>query len=238
MINGLELLIILIFGFLIFGPEKLPEIANTVMKAINKFRGAQTKMNDVIKTEVFDPNSDEPFKNPVDALTKAASAGVGAISNSDDKKDAAKKVSDKGAKKEAPAAKNPVKKSESLAERKAKYDAQKEKESGAEEKKPSVEELYGVKDDATKSAAKPVKKTVKRAPAKTKPEEETEKKQPRAESDKAGAEKKSAETKKPVARKTTATTKTADKKTTTAKSATTTKSAAAKKAGAHPEEAN
>ena len=40
-IGGTELFLILLFGFLIFGPDKLPAIAKTVGKAISKFRSAQ-----------------------------------------------------------------------------------------------------------------------------------------------------------------------------------------------------
>ncbi len=69
-IGGFELFLILLFGFLIFGPDKLPAMAKTLGKAIAKFRSAQEEMNKVIKTEVYDPNSDEPFKNPLDALAK------------------------------------------------------------------------------------------------------------------------------------------------------------------------
>ena len=69
-IGGNELILILLFGFLIFGPDKLPAMAKTLGKAINKFRSAQEEMNKVIKTEVYDPTSDEPFKNPLEALSK------------------------------------------------------------------------------------------------------------------------------------------------------------------------
>ena len=72
-IGGFELFIILIFGFLIFGPEKLPEIAKTIGKGIARFKQAQDEMNDVIKsTDIYDPNSDEPFKDPMKALDKLA----------------------------------------------------------------------------------------------------------------------------------------------------------------------
>ncbi|MEG0682541.1 MAG: twin-arginine translocase TatA/TatE family subunit, partial [Eggerthellaceae bacterium] len=69
-IGGFELVLILLFGFLIFGPDKLPAIAKTVGQAIGKFKNAQEEMNKVIKTEVYDPNSDEPFKNPLEVLSK------------------------------------------------------------------------------------------------------------------------------------------------------------------------
>ena len=44
-IGGLELFLILLFGFLLFGPDKLPAIAQTVGKAIAKFRSAQEEMS-------------------------------------------------------------------------------------------------------------------------------------------------------------------------------------------------
>ena len=99
-IGPFELFLILLFGFLIFGPDKLPAMAKTLGKAIAKFRDAQEEMNKVIKTEVYDPNSDEPFKNPLDALAK-----VGEIGNDENK--------------QAPAASG---KQESFSERKARYD--------------------------------------------------------------------------------------------------------------------
>lgn len=57
-IGGFELFIILLFGFLVFGPDKLPDIARTIGMAIGKFRKAQEEMNAVIKNEVLDPNAD------------------------------------------------------------------------------------------------------------------------------------------------------------------------------------
>lgn len=62
-IGGFELFIILLFGFLIFGPDKLPQIARTVGAAIGKFRKAQEEMNQVIKGEVLDPNAKSPSEN-------------------------------------------------------------------------------------------------------------------------------------------------------------------------------
>lgn len=73
-IGGFELFIILIFGFLIFGPDKLPEIAKTVGRGIARFRSAQEEMNETLGGEkLFDPsNPDEPFKNPVEVIDKLA----------------------------------------------------------------------------------------------------------------------------------------------------------------------
>ena len=73
-IGGFELFIILIFGFLIFGPDKLPDIAKTVGKGIARFREAQQEVNEAIGDEKlidFD-NPDQPIKDPMEALDRIA----------------------------------------------------------------------------------------------------------------------------------------------------------------------
>ena len=69
-IGGNELLIILIFAFLIFGPDKLPEIARTIGRGIAKFRDAQNEVNEVIRKEVYDPATDK--ENPFQKATEKA----------------------------------------------------------------------------------------------------------------------------------------------------------------------
>ena len=69
-IGANELFIILLFGFLIFGPDKMPAMAKTIGKAIAKFRSAQAEMSNVLKNEVYNPDSEDPFANPLDALSK------------------------------------------------------------------------------------------------------------------------------------------------------------------------
>lgn len=83
-IGGFELFLIILFGFLIFGPDKLPEIAKTVGMAINKFKKAKDEMDGVIREEVFDPSADEPFKNPTKALDRAHTAAKQKIARADD----------------------------------------------------------------------------------------------------------------------------------------------------------
>lgn len=56
-IGGFELFIILLFGFLLFGPDKLPEMAKTLGAALRKFKQAQAEMESVIKEEVLDPDA-------------------------------------------------------------------------------------------------------------------------------------------------------------------------------------
>lgn len=69
-IGGTEFVIILIFAFLIFGPDKLPEIARTIGRAIAKFRDAQNEVNEVIRKEVYDPAADA--ENPLQKVSDKA----------------------------------------------------------------------------------------------------------------------------------------------------------------------
>ncbi len=67
-ISSTELLLILFFGFLVFGPEKLPQIGRTVGRAIRQFRDASDQMSEKIKTEVTDPFQEamSPYKDQVE----------------------------------------------------------------------------------------------------------------------------------------------------------------------------
>lgn len=58
-ISGTELVIIGLFGFLIFGPDKLPQVGRTVGRAIRQFKNAQEEMNKVVRAEVYDPLADD-----------------------------------------------------------------------------------------------------------------------------------------------------------------------------------
>ncbi|MBQ9067949.1 MAG: twin-arginine translocase TatA/TatE family subunit [Eggerthellaceae bacterium] len=121
-IGANELIIILIFGFIIFGPDKLPGMAKTVGQFIARFRNAQNEMNKVIRTEVYDPNSDDPFKNPLDALSKLESQA---------------KKEDRG---------------ESFTERKARYDKQRAAKKAAEERKAEMEAKKAAEAEAKQAA--------------------------------------------------------------------------------------
>ena len=54
-IGGTELVIILVFGFLLFGPDRLPAMGRTIGRALRQFRQAQDQMNKMVKTEIYDP---------------------------------------------------------------------------------------------------------------------------------------------------------------------------------------
>ena len=142
-IGGFELFLILLFGFLIFGPEKLPAIAKTVGQAIGKFRKAQEEMSGTLKAEVFDKDAAEPFKNPLDVIDNAAAK---AQKGADTAKKAAVEVSEKA---------------ESFAERKARYDRERAERKAAEKK--AAEAAAAAAAAAADPVAEVVEKTVAEA---------------------------------------------------------------------------
>jgi TatA/E family protein of Tat protein translocase len=111
-----ELLIILVFGFLIFGPDKLPKVARTAGHAIGKFRELQKEAKEVVKLDNFiDPDAEDPFGNSVEAAEKLKDV---AVRNAKDLKDDALGV--------ASDTKDSLKdRKETLSEKKAEYDAKK-----------------------------------------------------------------------------------------------------------------
>lgn len=141
-IGGFELFLILLFGFLVVGPEKLPEIAKTVGKGIAKFRAAQDEMNGVLKGQVFDKDAEDPFKNPLDLIDDAAAKAQKAGKE-------AKKTAEKA-----------VEKAESFSERKARYDRERAEKKAAEkaaaEAAAKAEAEGGAASDASASTAAPV----------------------------------------------------------------------------------
>lgn len=60
-ISGTELLFIGVFAFLIFGPDKLPEIMKTVNSAIKMFKSTQEDMERLIKAEVAGLDLEKPL---------------------------------------------------------------------------------------------------------------------------------------------------------------------------------
>lgn len=108
-----ELAIIVVFGFLLFGPDKLPQMGRTIGRAIRQFRETQEKMTAVVQSEIIDPVS-EAASAPV----KPKKAAVDDDSDADE--DAAETA--------APA------KKETFAERRARLAAEKAASEGAVEK--------------------------------------------------------------------------------------------------------
>lgn len=115
-----ELAIIVVFGFLLFGPDKLPQMGRTIGRAIRQFRETQEKMTAVVQSEIIDPVS-EAASAPV--KPKKATA-------TDDDSDADEDAAETAA---------PAKK-ETFAERRARLAAEKAASEGAAEGEGAAEE--------------------------------------------------------------------------------------------------
>ncbi|MEE1469644.1 MAG: twin-arginine translocase TatA/TatE family subunit [Collinsella sp.] len=145
-----ELAIIVVFGFLLFGPDKLPQMGRTIGRAIRQFRETQEKMTAVVQSEIIDPVS-EAASAPV----KPKKAAVDDDSDADE--DAAETA--------APA------KKETFAERRARLAAEKAASEGATEDEGAAEEAEGAEP------AEPATATVEPEPA-AEPEPEPEPTEP------------------------------------------------------------
>lgn len=115
-----ELAIIVVFGFLLFGPDKLPQMGRTIGRAIRQFRETQEKMTAVVQSEIIDPVS-EAASAPVKPKKAAAT---------DDDSDADEDAAETAA---------PAKK-ETFAERRARLAAEKAASESAAEGEGAAEE--------------------------------------------------------------------------------------------------
>lgn len=169
-IGGFELFLILLFAFLVFGPDKLPEMARTAGELIARFRQAQEEMNSVVRSELLEKDAPKSGNKPsatrrnATATAKPApKSAAGATSQEDDDSvDAPNRVV-RAVDEAADAAKESARQAraeksqatESFAERKARYEyerrqanrkAMRARAAEAEEvadKLPSAAELYG-----------------------------------------------------------------------------------------------
>lgn len=144
-----ELAIIVVFGFLLFGPDKLPQMGRTIGRAIRQFRETQEKMTAVVQSEIIDP------------VSEAASAPV--------KPKKAVVDDDSDADEDAAGTAAPAKK-ETFAERRARLAAEKAASEGATEGE-------GAADEAEPAKAEPAAATVDPEPA-AEPEPEPEPAEP------------------------------------------------------------
>ena len=128
-----ELAIIVVFGFLLFGPDKLPQMGRTIGRAIRQFRETQEKMTAVVQSEIIDP------------VTEAASAPVKPkkTAAADDDSDADEDATETSA---------PAKK-ETFAERRARLAAEKAASEGAVEGEDAAEKAEA--EPAAADAAEP-----------------------------------------------------------------------------------
>lgn len=114
-IGETELFMIVLFGFLLFGPDKLPGMGRTIGKALRQFRQAQEGFTEVVQSEVMDP------------LSNAVNEGMGDDSKT---KDAAAKraaAMDEDSDLESADGAPQDRKRETFAQRKARLEAEKAK---------------------------------------------------------------------------------------------------------------
>ena len=127
-----ELAIIVVFGFLLFGPDKLPQMGRTIGRAIRQFRETQEKMTAVVQSEIIDP------------VSEAASAPV--------KPKKAVVDDDSDADEDAAGTAAPAKK-ETFAERRARLAAEKAASEGATEGEGAADEAEGAEPAEAEPAA-------------------------------------------------------------------------------------
>lgn len=150
-----ELAIIVVFGFLLFGPDKLPQMGRTIGRAIRQFRETQEKMTAVVQSEIIDP------------VSEAASAPV--------KPKKAAVDDDSDADEDAVEAAAPAKK-ETFAERRARLAAEKAASEGVAEGEGAAEETEA---EGAEPAAEPEADAAEPASA-AEPEPEPEPAEPTA----------------------------------------------------------
>lgn len=140
-IGSNELLIILLFAFLLFGPDKLPGMGRTIGRALRQFREAQEGFTSVVQSEVVDPLT-EAINDPEAAKKKREAAKAGAEEDADLE--------------EAP---HVAEHEETFAERRARLKKEKEEREAAE----AAAQATG--EDATTEPAAPTADAGKGAPA-------------------------------------------------------------------------
>lgn len=129
-----ELAIIVVFGFLLFGPDKLPQMGRTIGRAIRQFRETQEKMTAVVQSEIIDPVSEAasaPVKPKKTAVDDDSDAGEDAVETA------------------APA------KKETFAERRARLAAEKAASEAAAEGEGAAEESESAKAEPAAAVAEP-----------------------------------------------------------------------------------
>ena len=124
-ISETELALIALFGFLLFGPDKLPGMGRTIGRVLKQFRQAQEDFNEVVQTEVINPMNDAVNGTANDDAAQKKAQGLhDALSDDADIADDADEASSE-----------PAVRKESFVERRARLEKEKqEREKRAQEK--------------------------------------------------------------------------------------------------------
>lgn len=136
-IGETELVLILLFAFMIFGPDKLPGMGKTLGRALRQFRNAQEGFTQVVQTEIVDPATEAMSDNPKKPNRKRVEFD----------EDADIEGSEEGA---------AAKRTETFAERKKRLEAERKAREAAE--KEAAEAAAASDEAADAPAAEPAKK--------------------------------------------------------------------------------
>lgn len=143
-IGETELVIIVVFAFLLFGPDKLPGMGRTLGRVLRQFREASDGFSEVVQTNIMDPASEELEKSPKqrkreEAERLAEESGEAAPANSAEQGE-------------------PAPKRETFAERRARLMAERkaaEEASAAAEQASAATEQAGVAGEQVSVASEP-----------------------------------------------------------------------------------
>lgn len=129
-IGDQELVLILLFAFLLFGPDKLPGMGRTIGRALRQFRTASEGVTKVVQSEIIDP-----IQNAADTPAGKAAAKA--------------QEEDADLTEEEVAAAKPA---ETFAERRARLAAEKAAAEKAKDTKPAAEAAANADADSDEDA--------------------------------------------------------------------------------------
>ena len=163
-IGETELVLILLFAFMIFGPDKLPGMGKTLGRALRQFRNAQEGFTQVVQTEIVDPATEAMSDNPKkpnrkrvefdeDADIEGGEEGVAAkrtetFAERKKRLEAERKAREAAEKEAAEAAAASDEAADAPADAPAAEPAKKDEPAEEAPKKPSVADLYSMKRPA------------------------------------------------------------------------------------------
>lgn len=86
-IGGTEFLIIGVFALLVFGPDKLPQMARTVGKFLREFRRYQAMMESTIRAEIDRSEDTTPEEEPAVAAAAVPVVSRDAFEDDDEEEE-------------------------------------------------------------------------------------------------------------------------------------------------------
>lgn len=136
-ISETELVLIVLFGFLLFGPDKLPGMGRTIGRMLKQFREAQEDFTEVVQNEVMDPFHDAVNQGSNEDAQKEAEKRTHALDLDADDEDAAE----------------PAAKRETFAERRARLEKEKREKEEREKREKEAREAEAHKKEAAGAAS-------------------------------------------------------------------------------------